>query len=131
MKVRKMCYNVKNSIDEMEKKDMTTVAIINVFFCPILALWIHYRRTNKIIKLDGEFLCWYAIFTVFNMPITKAMVVAINHVFKILILIDSTYYTVLALCSAFLMPYLYEILKKNLSIKCTIEKIEGTINEEK
>lgn len=108
---------------------ITSIIIVNVFLCPMLAVMLYYKRADKGMKLDAYFLCRYSIFVACNMLITKAMVVGVHAIGKVLISLDSTYYTLLALISAGIMPYLYEIIKKNVKVRCIIEKNDEEKNE--
>ena len=44
--------------------------------------------------------------------------------------IDSTYFAIIAIAVAFLLPYIYETLKKNIEVKCEIKNNKAEDNNE-
>lgn len=92
---------------------VTAVVCINLFFSPVIALWIHYKKrgaefTSSSVKLLLE----YAVFAVCNVPLTKIGIVIVKWLLGKKILIDSGYYTLLAILSAVVLPYLLDSARK-------------------
>ncbi len=97
------------------------MALIHVFFTPMISMLIYYRRNNKVMDLNGEFVLKYGIFTSIVITISKIITAVIFKITNIRLKIDSTYFAVIAIVVAFLLPYIYEIFKKNVEVKCEIK----------
>lgn len=75
----------------------------------MIALWIHYKRRGaEFTSLSVKLLLEYAVFAVCNVPLTKIGVVIVKWLLGKEILIDSGYYTLLAILSAVVLPYLLD-----------------------
>lgn len=104
------------------------MAIIHVFFIPMITMLIYYSRSEKLMELNGEFFVRYGVNTVFVVTIAKVITSVIYKVSSVRLKIDSTYFGIIAIFVAFIMPYVIELLKKNIEIKC---EIKGNKNENK
>ena len=94
------------------------VIFINLFFVPVVSLYLIYRRKKKSIVKSMEMLLHYCILTACNIPAAKVFVFLIKFLFKKQISIDSGYYTLAALISAVLMAWIY----LNIRIEIVVEK---------
>ena len=106
------------------------VSFLNVFMCPMIALAILYRITKRNLVFSAEFLVNYGILCVCNMPITKFLVVTAEKVFDMKIELYSTYYTMLAIVAAVIMPYLAYVVKTNVSASVEIRKNDEVVRNE-
>ena len=93
------------------------MAIVHVFFVPMISMLVYYKRNNKALDLNGEFLARYATYTSVVVTITKIIASVLSKITNIRLKIDSTYFGIIAIVVAFLLPYIYETLKKNIEIK--------------
>lgn len=92
---------------------VTAVVCINLFFSPVIALWIHYKRRGaELASSSVKLLLEYAVFAVCNVPLTKIGVVIVKRLLGKEIFIDSGYYTLLAILSAVVLPYLLDSARK-------------------
>lgn len=98
------------------------MAIINLFFVPTITMKILYKRSGKCCHFDGQFMMQYAIYCTFISMITKILVVVIRKFMTINIEVDSSYYTPVAILVAFVLPYIIEIVKKNIQVQCSITR---------
>lgn len=106
------------------------MAIIHVFFIPMISMMVYYKRNNKSFELNGEFLTRYAIFTSVVITLAKIVTSVIFKITAVRLKIDSTYFAVIAICVAFFIPYIIEIFKKNVEIKCEIKNEKDENNNE-
>lgn len=110
--------------DKMEILNIP-MAIVHVFFIPMISMLVYYRRNKKALELNGEFLVRYGIYTSVVVTIAKVIASVILKVTDIRLKIDSTYFAVIAICVAFFLPYIAEVFKKNVEIKCEIKSSES------
>ena len=87
-------------------------SLINLYIVPIVGLFLYYKRNNTNIVLCIEVIIHYCIFITCNIPVTRILTFVIRNLFDINIEADSSYYTVTALISVYLLPYIYHVLKK-------------------
>lgn len=106
------------------------MAIVHVFFIPMISMMVYYKRNNKTLELNGEFLTRYAIYTSVVITISKMIASVLLKISNIRLKIDSTYFAVISIAVAFLLPYVYETLKKNIQIKCEIKNSKDGENNE-
>lgn len=103
--------------------------VMNIFFVPMIAIWIRYRRQNWKMVLSGEFLVRYAVYTCVVSLITECISVVIRQFIGLEYGWDSTYYSLAAICVATILPYGMEAFEKNVKLKCEITKEESKKNE--
>jgi len=91
------------------------VVFVNLFFVPVLSLYLLYRKKQKTLRLNLDLLLQYCIITACNIPLTKVFIFLAKRVGGVFISIDSGYYTLAALISAFLiyMLYMYQESEEN------------------
>lgn len=83
------------------------VVFVNLFFVPALALYMIYWKRKKPLQLDLDLLFQYCIIVACNVPLAKVFIFLIKKSSGIFIPIDSGYYTLAALISAFFIYKLY------------------------
>lgn len=91
---------------------VTPVVWANLLFVPAIALWVHVKRHNAKFDPSVRLLLQYAIFAACNIPLTKIGIVIVKRLLGKEIFIDSGYYTLLAILSAIVLPYLLDSARK-------------------
>lgn len=87
---------------------VTLVVLINLFFVPSIALFIYNKNHNIGFEPSIKLLIQYAVFSSCNVPLTKISVFVFKKIFVKVISLDSGYYTLLAIISASILPYLLD-----------------------
>ena len=87
-------------------------SFINLLIVPLVGMYLHYKKNSTKIVLCMETIAHYCIFVTCNIPITRLFTYIVRVITGFNIEADSSYYTVAALVSVYLMPYIYQILKK-------------------
>ena len=98
------------------------VSFLNIFLCPMISLALSYRIRKRKLMFSAEFFVSYCILTVCNMPLTKIMVVMVEKIFDKQVELYSTYYTMLAMVSAVVLPYVWHVFRVNVSASVEINK---------
>lgn len=93
------------------------VLFINLFFAPVVCLYLLYRKKEKRIALSMELLFQYCIITACNIPAAKIFVFLLKKVAGVYIELDSGYYTLIALLSAVLLAWFVTNVQLEISIK--------------
>lgn len=84
------------------------VVFINLFFIPVISVYIINKNEKKLIQFNLDLLIQYCIVAACNIPLTKAFTFTIGKISGIAIFIDSGYYTSAALLSAIFLPGIYQ-----------------------
>ena len=103
------------------------VTFLNLFFVPMISVFVFYRRNKKELFPDLDFFKQYVIYTI-------AVTIATFLTMKILTIItgfgatsESQVYTIVATIIAFLLPYIFEIYSKYIDIRFEVKgNDEGT-----
>lgn len=103
------------------------VIFINLFFIPVLPLYVMHRKNKKPLVLNLDLLFQYCIIAACNIPLTKVFTFLSKKLGRVFISIDSGYYTLAALFSAVLIYALYtyqgsELKKKHYAYYKTYSK---------
>lgn len=88
------------------------VVLLNLFFVPAVALWIHNKRRGVEFISSLKLLLEYAIFSICNIPLTKVGIVLVRELLHWDIRMDSGYYTLLAIVSAAILPSLLDKVRE-------------------
>jgi len=99
------------------------VVFINLFFVPILPLYLIYRKKQKPLAFGLELLFQYCIISACNIPLTKVFIFLAKKLGGVFVSIDSGYYTLAALGAGFLLPRLYAFFK-TVRIEVEVRKNE-------
>lgn len=78
------------------------VIFINLFFAPVLPLYVIYRKKKKEVKLTLELLFHYCIITAVNIPLAKLFIYLVKKMSGKFIPLDSGYYTIATLLPTFM-----------------------------
>lgn len=87
------------------------VIFINLFFIPLLPLYVIYKKRRKPLEPNLDLLFQYGITAVCNIPLTKVFVFLLEKASTISISLDSGYYTVVALLPTVFFILLYGFCK--------------------
>lgn len=96
--------------------------IINLFFVPMLAIYLHYKRNGRGLEPRIDLLFQYGIVAAFNFVLAKTLLSVANRIVPTITSVDSAHYTVAALFSAWLLPRL-SVVAHNVSVKIEVEKL--------
>ncbi len=91
-------------------------SLINLLFIPVVALYFYDMNNNVEMDISFQTLIRYIIFTCFNIPLTRVFTYIIRIGIGMNIEADSSYYTVVALISAMLLPTVLGYGKRLLEI---------------
>lgn len=88
------------------------VGLINLFFVPTVPVYLYYKREGRPLRADLELLFHYMIAAVLLLPLTKAVFFLPGRLlFHGSVPMDSGYYTLAALLTAWLLPGLRLLAK--------------------
>jgi len=105
------------------------VVFINLFFVPVVCLFQLYRKAEKPLVKSMDLLFQYCVVTACNIPAAKALIYLLKKVIGMQVSIDSGYYTLAALISAFFISLLYSFCKI-IHIEIEVKKEEESEKEE-
>ena len=98
--------------------------LINLFFVPVISLQIH-RRTVIHTELSGkELFIRYCLYTVLNILPTRGILWAMGILLRVSTLMSSAWYTVAAILSAVVLPWIILLVRKFISIRFEVKKNE-------
>lgn len=93
------------------------VGFINLFFVPMLPVYLYYKKEGRPIKPSLELLFQYGSTAALNLPLTKILVFLPSRFFlPIAGKVESSYYTIAALLSACLLANLPRLWKATSSL---------------
>lgn len=93
-----------------------TIAFINLFLLPIISLYLYNKRNKKELLFNFENICLYSLYLSVGSICNKAIIVIIRFFLTVQININSSYYTAIGVLTFALLPIIFEIIKKHLSI---------------
>ncbi len=83
----------------------TMLSFLNLFLVPFISVSIYSRRHHETVTLSGTWLVRYAVFAVCNVPVSFAGIYAVRFFLHREVFKESARYTVVAMCVAFVLPY--------------------------
>lgn len=98
--------------------------IINLFFLPVITMYIYLKRCSKKLMFSFENLCIYAALVPVNSVVNKAAVVIIKAVTGKTFELHSSYYTLIGIITGVLIAFVFEIATKYISIRIEEKKNE-------
>lgn len=109
------------------------ICAINLLAIPVISLKIYGVRHKIQWGFNFDTIYWYCLLCVLNLPITRGLSVGVEKIALIKVHAESTKYTVLAIISAILIPYIIEVFQTYLHINVQIEdgRVNKKNNEEK
>ena len=103
-----------------------SLCFINLFFLPVITMYIYFKRNGRTLSFSCENLCIYIVLTAALSVLCKIVTVIINLVSGFVISPSSSYYTLVGIAVAAAFAVLIELLSKYISVR-----IEEKINDEK
>ena len=103
-----------------------SLCLINLFFLPLITIYIYFRRVGRDFVFSCENLCIYTVLTAVISILCKAATVIVNLIFKVYISPCSSYYTLIGVAVAAAAAFLIELLSKYVSVR-----IEDNGNDKK
>jgi hypothetical protein len=100
---------------ERIRKMAVMISFLNLFLVPFISVSIYSRRHGETVTLSGTWLVRYAVFAVCNVPITYAGIYAVRFFLHREVFQESARYTVVAMCVAFVLPYVCDLFNKVFS----------------
>ncbi len=102
------------------------VEFLNVFIVPVVSFHVYARRFNAPLELNLRNFVRYCCLTVVDFLGAFFILKILEIITGIGAMPSSQFYTVINVIVAYIVPYIYEIYKKYLNIRCEIkEKHEG------
>lgn len=99
------------------------VAFINLFFIPVLPLYLLCKREGRAFAVSLELLFQYCIAASCVIPVTKAILFLPTTLFHAFIPPDSAYYTIAALLAAWLLSLLC-MVRREISFQIEVIRKE-------
>ena len=100
------------------------LSFLNIFMIPVISLSIFSRRSHEPLTADMWTLVRYCLFAIGVSIGTYFVLQVIKIAVGIEPLVESHLYTIIAAAVAFILPYIVEICKKYIEIRCEIKKKE-------
>jgi len=100
------------------------LSFINLFMTPSVSMLVQAARKQKKEAGKGDllsFLLVYSTWTVLNLICVKVLTALAEKTAGLLIPVETVKYTVVAALTAFVLPYLFEILRKALRVQLEIK----------
>lgn len=85
---------------------------INLFFAPMLSLYLHYKKGGRPLKPSLELLFQYGIAACCNYALARLILLVPQKLLGSPHSVDSAHYAIAALLSAWLLPQLYKVAKQ-------------------
>lgn len=98
------------------------IVLLNLFFIPMITVYIRYARTGQAMKFSLFFLVKYAVITVLVFVGTKVVGMMAGAILPLVLTPDRATYTVCAVVVAVVLPYIYEFFHKYLHFRVKVEK---------
>ncbi|MGN0193688.1 MAG: hypothetical protein ACI39G_01055 [Pseudoramibacter sp.] len=99
---------------------MNLLPIINLFFVPVISLYIYRNHTHAAKQFSFQSLYQYMIFTVLDLLLTHCLTALIKVLLGFEILDTSTYYLLPAIPVAVLTALIVEVLKEKGQVKIKV-----------
>lgn len=115
----------------LSNTSLTFVAFINLFMIPIIGLRIYCHRQEIKMGRNPDTLFYYALITILNIPLTHIIMKIVEILTAIVVYVETTKYTVIALLSCVLLAYIIEIVKKFIKINVSISLFKKEKSNEK
>lgn len=96
------------------------ITFINLFFIPILSLRIYCKRNSIEWKFNFDLVYRYTLFCILNLPFTRVFTAGLEKILHITCLADSSKYTLVAIVTAAILPFLVEIVEHYVHVDVSI-----------
>lgn len=99
---------------------LSFLGFINLFMIPMTGLKTYCERHKIKLALTSEVTYLYTLITVLNLPSTRILVNITEALVSTTIHIETTKYTVIALISCIILPYIMEVIENFVQVKIDI-----------
>lgn len=100
---------------------LSFIGFINLFFIPFISLRIYCKRNSIKWELTADTIFFYVLMTVLNFPFARIFANLLENFLMVECHAESSKYTVVALVTAVLLPYIIEIIEKVVHIQVEIK----------
>lgn len=97
---------------------------INLFFAPMLSIYLHFKRQRKPLEPSVEFLFQYGVTVCCNYALARILLTVPHKLLGLSYSVDSAHYTLAALLAAWLLTLLYRAAK-HVRISVDIARVDG------
>lgn len=104
------------------------IEFMNLFFPPMIAIYIYFRRKKEKIAFSLPLIVKYCIVTVLVFAFAKILSQIVNIFYPLAIPLDRAPYTLFAIVASVLLPFLIEFVQRYFRFEI---KVESNENEEK
>ena len=99
-------------------------AFINLFFAPMLSVYLYYRRQRRPLRPTLDLLFQYGITATCNYALARLLLMVPQKLLGSSHSVDSAHYTLAALLAAWLLPQLYKVAK-NIRVELEFTRVDG------
>lgn len=104
--------------------------LINLFFVPLLSLYLYYKRRGQPIAPSLELLFQYCLVVSFNQGLARIIAAYVSRLTGIVFSLDSAQYTLITILSAWLLFMVY-VITKYLNLEVNVSNVEEHREDEK
>lgn len=97
---------------------------INLFFAPMLSIYLYFKKRGKPLEPSLEFLVQYGITVCCNYALARMLLTVPHKLLGLSYSVDSAHYTIAALLAAWLLTQLFRAAK-HIRISLDITRIDG------
>lgn len=97
---------------------------INLFFAPMLSIYLYFRKKGKLLEPSLEFLFQYGITVCCNYAMARILLMIPQKLLGASHSVDSAHYTLAALLSAWLLTLLFRAMK-HIRVSLEITRLDG------
>lgn len=97
---------------------------INLFFAPMLSIYLYFKRQGKPLAPSLEFLFQYGVTVCCNYALARMLLMVPQKLLGLSYSVDSAHYTLAALLAAWLLTLLYRAAK-HIRISVDITRVDG------
>ena len=106
------------------------ITFFNLFFVPLVSIFVFYRRNNMILKPDFGFFRLYALFSIAVSIVTFLFMKLLTITTGLGATLESQVYTIVASGIAFLLPYIFEIYSKYIDIRFEVKGKDENVEKD-
>lgn len=98
---------------------------INLFFAPMLSIYLYFRKRGKPLEPSLEFLFQYGITVCCNYAMARILLMIPQKLLGASHSVDSAHYTLAALLSAWLLTLLFRAMK-HIRVSLEVTRLDGS-----
>ncbi|MBS5843661.1 MAG: hypothetical protein KIC77_09305 [Clostridiales bacterium] len=97
------------------------IILMNLFFVPMITMYIYYSRKKKKLEFTFSFFVKYCIVTVLVFLFAKIFSQFVNVFYPLALPLDRASYTLFAVPAAIVLPFAIEFIQKYFRFKIKVE----------